>query len=65
MTTLNGPFGLDKTRGKILGVCAGIADYTGVEAIWIRLGFVLGTLFGFGSLLLVYLAVAIVADRKL
>ena len=30
----------DKVNGKIMGVCAGIADYTGVNAIWVRLGFV-------------------------
>ena len=27
----------DKQNGKILGVCAGIADYTGIDALWIRL----------------------------
>ncbi len=39
----NSPFGLDKANGRIMGVCSGIADYTGVEAVWIRLLFVLGT----------------------
>ncbi len=28
----------DKQNGKLLGVCAGIADYTGVDALWVRLG---------------------------
>jgi phage shock protein C len=28
----------DKHNAKIMGVCAGIADYTGVNAFWIRLG---------------------------
>ncbi|MFN3468497.1 MAG: envelope stress response membrane protein PspC [Novosphingobium sp.] len=28
----------DKVNGKVMGVCAGIADYTGVDALWIRLG---------------------------
>ncbi|MDE1466160.1 envelope stress response membrane protein PspC [Aurantiacibacter sp. D1-12] len=27
----------DKHNGKIAGVCAGIADYTGVNALWVRL----------------------------
>ncbi|MES2988040.1 MAG: PspC domain-containing protein, partial [Pseudomonadota bacterium] len=27
-------FYLDKQNGKIMGVCAGLADYTGIEAIW-------------------------------
>ncbi len=28
----------DKQNGKIMGVCAGIADYTGVNVGWVRLG---------------------------
>jgi phage shock protein C len=31
-------FYLDKKNGKIMGVCAGIADYTGVDPTLIRLG---------------------------
>jgi len=27
----------DKQNAKLLGVCSGIADYTGVNALWIRL----------------------------
>jgi phage shock protein C len=29
----------DKQNAKLLGVCAGIADYTGVNTLWVRLGF--------------------------
>ena len=28
----------DKQNGKLMGVCAGIADYTGINAFWVRLG---------------------------
>ena len=28
----------DPYNRKVMGVCAGIADYTGVNAIWVRLG---------------------------
>ena len=28
----------DKVNAKLMGVCAGIADYTGINALWIRLG---------------------------
>jgi phage shock protein C len=38
----------------IAGVCGGIAEYTGVDANLIRLIVVLGTIFGFGSLLVAY-----------
>jgi phage shock protein C len=30
----------DKQNAKLLGVCAGIADYTGIDVMWVRLGFV-------------------------
>ena len=29
----------DKTNAKLMGVCSGIADYTGVDTFWVRLGF--------------------------
>ncbi len=29
----------DKQNAKLMGVCSGIADYTGVNAFWVRLGF--------------------------
>jgi phage shock protein C len=32
---------LDKQHGKLFGVCAGIADYTGVNVAWVRIGMVL------------------------
>ncbi|MGN6496254.1 MAG: envelope stress response membrane protein PspC [Tsuneonella sp.] len=30
----------DKQNAKLMGVCAGIADYTGVDTLWVRLGFI-------------------------
>lgn len=29
----------DKENAKFLGVCSGIADYTGIDPLWVRLGF--------------------------
>lgn len=55
-------FRLDKINGKFMGVCSGIANYTGWDANLIRIGFALGTIFGFGSLVLVYLAIGLIAD---
>ncbi len=37
---------LDKRNGKLMGVCAGIADYTGIDPTWVRVGAVLLTLLG-------------------
>lgn len=28
----------DKSNAKLMGVCSGIADYTGVNVLWVRLG---------------------------
>ncbi|TVV73366.1 envelope stress response membrane protein PspC [Sphingomonas solaris] len=39
-------FYLDKRNGKMMGVCAGIADYTGIDVTWVRVGVVLLTLLG-------------------
>jgi phage shock protein C len=36
------------------GVCGGIAEYTGLDADLVRLIVVLGTVLGFGSLLVAY-----------
>ena len=55
-------FRLNKQRGKIMGVCAGIADYFGLDVTLVRVAWVIGTLVGFGSLILIYLAIGLIAD---
>lgn len=55
-------FRLDRQNAKIWGVCAGIARYFGIDPMVVRIGFVAGTLIGFGSLILVYIAIALIAD---
>ncbi|MEQ1509195.1 MAG: envelope stress response membrane protein PspC [Sphingopyxis sp.] len=54
---------LDKQNAKFLGVCAGIADYTGVDTLWIRLGMVILTL-SLGWPLFVYFIVAWMAPTR-
>lgn len=39
----------------IAGVCGGVAQYTGMDANLVRLLVVLGTVLGFGSLIVVYI----------
>lgn len=55
-------FTLDRANGKFLGVCAGFANYTGIDAMLIRVALVLSVLFGFGLPLIAYFAVAFLAD---
>jgi phage shock protein C len=63
MNALQTGFALDKTNGRFLGVCAGIARYTGWDVTWIRVATAILTLAGFGSVLLVYLVIAWLAPN--
>jgi phage shock protein PspC (stress-responsive transcriptional regulator) len=55
-------FRLDRDNGKVMGVCSGIANSFGVDPNLVRIGFIAGTILGFGSLILVYLAIGLIAD---
>lgn len=58
-------FYVDKANGKMSGVCAGIADYTGVEVMWIRIGTVMLTLVGgFPWTVIAYFMIAWMAQKK-
>lgn len=63
-TSLRTKFYRDKQNGKWAGVCAGIADYTGVDVTVVRIGFILGFIFSGGNLLLAYLIIAWMAPKK-
>lgn len=55
-------FRLDKAQGKIWGVCGGIANYAGIDPMWVRIGFVIGALVSLGTAALVYAGIALIAD---
>jgi phage shock protein C len=57
-------FYLDKRNGKIAGVCAGIADYTGVDPTLVRLGFFILLAFLGPLAVMIYFATAWIAPRK-
>jgi phage shock protein C len=60
-------FYLDKRNAKFMGVCAGVADYTGIDVLLIRVGFVLvnfATGFFGGMGFLAYFVVAWMADDQ-
>jgi phage shock protein C len=57
-------FHLNKAEGKFMGVCAGIAEYTGVDALWVRIAMVVLTLLGWGSMILVYFAIGFLASPR-
>jgi phage shock protein C len=57
-------FYLDKPNAKWLGVCSGLADYTGIDALWWRLGFVLMTFAVAPMNLIAYLLIAWMAPSR-
>ena len=55
----------DKHKAKLMGVAAGIADYTGVDAIWVRLGMVALTIFALGPIgFLAYFIMGFLLQKK-
>jgi phage shock protein C len=53
----------DKQNAKFMGVCSGLEDYTGVNAIWWRLAVILLTVTtGFG--ILAYFALGFLSSKK-
>lgn len=62
VSRFSGKFRLNKQRGKLMGVCSGLADYTDWDVTLIRVAFVIGTLAGFGLLIPIYLATGFIAD---
>ena len=58
-------FYLDKQNAKWSGVCAGIADYTGMDVTLVRIGIVLLTILGgFPWTLIAYWIIAAMAPKK-
>ena len=54
----------DRRNGKVMGVCAGIADYTGIDVNLIRIMLVAAILLGSGTPLLVYFIAGWMAEDK-
>lgn len=64
MSVRSNSFRLNKSQGKIMGVCAGLADYSGIDLMLIRVLAVLLTVCGVGSTILLYLLVGFVAPSS-
>lgn len=54
----------DKRHGKFMGVCAGIADYTGLDVTLIRIMFLGAVFMSGGSVLPLYFIAGFIADDK-
>lgn len=57
-------FYIDKPNGKWMGVCAGIADYTGIDVTMVRVGMVILTVAVSGLTVVAYVAAGMIAPKK-
>lgn len=61
---MNGRFLLNREQGKVMGIAAGLADWTGIDVLIIRLGLIVGTLLTGPLLILLYILTGwLAADR--
>ncbi len=54
----------DKTNAKLMGVCSGVADYTGIDALWVRLGALLLIPMSGGWLIPLYFLAGLLLSKK-
>jgi len=54
----------DKRNGKVNGICAGIADYTGFDVTLVRISMIAALFLSSGSILPIYLIAGWVAPTK-
>jgi phage shock protein C len=54
----------DKRNGKVMGVCAGIADYTGFDVTLVRISMIAALFLSSGSILPVYLIAGWITPGK-
>ena len=55
-------FRLDRSNAKIWGVCSGISNYTNIDPMLVRVGFVVGAFLSVGTAALIYAAIGLIAD---
>ena len=53
-----------RTNRMLFGVCAGLAEFFGIDPTVVRLVFVAGALLGFGSFVLIYLVMFFVVPEE-
>ena len=61
---MNGRFLINRRDGKVLGVAAGLADYSGMDPLVIRLGMIAATLITGPVMILFYLLTAWLAPAQ-
>ncbi len=54
----------DKHNGKLMGVCAGIADYTGVNVFWVRFAAIASIFITGGPSIIAYFIAGFLLNKK-
>ena len=61
---MNGRFILNRQQGKVMGIASGLADWTGIDVLIIRLALIVGTLITGPVVVLLYILTGwLAADR--
>jgi len=61
---MNGRFLIDRSEAKVMGVAAGLADYTGTDPLMIRLALVALTLLTGPVVIFFYVVTGLLAPRQ-
>ena len=61
---MNGRFLINRRDAKVMGVAAGLADYTGVDPTMVRLGFVALTLLTGPVMIFLYVIAGLLAPHQ-
>ena len=61
---MNGRFLINRSDAKVMGVAAGLADYTGVDPTIVRLGIVAATLLTGPVMILIYVLAGLLAPAR-
>ncbi len=61
---MNGPFLINRGDAKVMGVAAGLSDYTGIDPTIVRLGFIAATVLTGPVMILLYVLAGLLAPRQ-
>ncbi len=53
-----------RSNRMVFGVCGGLGNFFGIDPSLMRLLFVIGTLFGFGTFIFIYIAIFIIVPEE-
>lgn len=59
---MNNSFQLDKANAKIMGVCAGVANWAGIDVTLVRVLWAVAALCTAGTPILLYVAIGLIAN---